>query len=243
MAKLNQIIAIENGEKTRAVRELTDAYHKLQKGALMTGIARAYTPYEENGETLPPEHTRVQVNAADVLGEIAEGLTKLFDVTATKDWANCKALADVIVDGVTVLKQVPVTYLLFLEKKLVDIHTFVSKLPLLDAAEMWNWSKDQNCWVSQPTETARTKKIKSKVVLAEATDKHPAQVQLFDEDVRVGTWRTLKYSGAMQATHVKGLVLKVEALQAAIKHARENANMTEAPDQKVGKAIFDFLFK
>ena len=29
------------------------------------------------------------------------------------------------------------TYLLFLEKQLTDLHTFVKKLPVLDAAESW----------------------------------------------------------------------------------------------------------
>ena len=52
----------------------------------------------EIGEQLPPESTRVQVRAEDVLRETAGVLTRLFDVTATKDWANCTARADVKVE-------------------------------------------------------------------------------------------------------------------------------------------------
>ena len=35
----------------------------------------------------------------EILREMAATVTRLFDVTATKDWANCHAKADVTVDG------------------------------------------------------------------------------------------------------------------------------------------------
>jgi hypothetical protein len=139
MAKLNQIIAVEKGVKSGSLRELTDAHHTLQKPALLAGISRTYQPKDEEGEQLPPESTRVQVKTEDVLRQTSTVLTRLFDVTATKDWANCSAKADIVVDGRTLLRDVPVSYLLFLEKQLVDLHTFVKKLPLLDATEDWSF--------------------------------------------------------------------------------------------------------
>src|SRR3954468_17723214 len=99
VAKLNQIIAVEKGIKSGTLRDLTDAHHGLQKPALLSGISRTYQPKDEEGEQLPPESTRVQVKAEDVLRETAATLTRLFDVTATKDWANCEARADVTVEG------------------------------------------------------------------------------------------------------------------------------------------------
>jgi hypothetical protein len=121
--KLNQVIAIEKGTKSRSLQDLTEAHHTLQKPALLAGIARTYRPKDEEGEQFPPESTRVQVKAEDVIRKTSEVLTKLFDVVATKDWANCTAKADVTVDGTVLLSQVPATYLLFLEKQLVDLHT------------------------------------------------------------------------------------------------------------------------
>ncbi len=113
--KLNQVIAIEKGTKSRSLQELTEAHHSLQKPALLSGISRTYRPRDEEGEQLPPESTRVQIRAEEIIRQTAEVLTKLFDVVATKDWANCKAKADVVVEGQTLLKDVPATYLLFLE--------------------------------------------------------------------------------------------------------------------------------
>ena len=105
------------------------------RGTFFVRSVRTYQPKDEEGEQLPPESTPVQIKAEDVLRNTAATLTRLFDVTATKDWANCAARADVKVDGRVLVADVPVSYLLFLEKQLTDINTFVRKLPVLDAAE------------------------------------------------------------------------------------------------------------
>ncbi|HEY7419363.1 MAG TPA: hypothetical protein VH593_29535, partial [Ktedonobacteraceae bacterium] len=195
--KLNQIIAIEKGTKSRSLQELTDAHHTLQKPTLLAGISRTYRPKDEEGEHFPSESTRVQVKAEEVIRKTTEALTKLFDVVATKDWANCQAKADVVVDGKVLLTQVPATYLLFLEKQLVDLHTFIKKLPVLDAAETWTFDASADSWATEPMQTTKTKKIPRNHVKAEATEKHPAQVEVYYEDVVVGTWRTIKFSGAL----------------------------------------------
>lgn len=241
-ARLNQIIAVEKGVKSRSFQELTEAHHQLQKPALLAGIARTYQPRDEEGEQLPPESTRVQVNGEEVIRQTAEILTRLFDVTATKDWANCRARANVVVDGQTLISDAPVTYLLFLEKQLTDLHTFVRKLPVLDAAETWRRDEGSGAWATDPVLTVRTKKVPRNHVKAEATEKHPAQVEMYFEDVAVGTWRTVKFSGALPARRVTELVERVEKLQQAVKFAREEANNVEVEDQNVGEKFFRYLF-
>lgn len=242
MAKLNQIIAVEKSIKSKSYADLTEAHHQLQKSALLSGLSRNYRPKDDEGERLPPESTRVQVRAQDVIRRTAEVLTELFDVVATKDWANCDARADVVVDGNVLLVQAPVTYLLFLEKQLVDLHTFVKKLPVLDPSETWVEDSAQNCYATEAVETVRTKKVPRNHVKAEATDKHPAQVDVYYEDIAVGYWRIVKFSGALPARRVASLLERVEKLQRAVKFAREEANAIEAKSQKPGAAIFAYLF-
>ncbi len=240
--KLNQIIAVEKGVKSQTLRDLTDAHQLLQKQAMLAGIARTYRPKDEEGETLPPESTKVQVKAEEVIEKTINVLTRLFDVVATKDWANTKAKADVVVNGQVLLAQVPATYLLFLEKQLVDLHTFVKKLPVLDAAETWTFDPSSDCWATEPVQTVKTKKIPRNHVKAEATEHHPAQVEVYYEDVAVGYWRTVKFSGALPAQRVNELIERVETLQEAVKFAREEANSIEVEDQKLGETIFKYLF-
>jgi hypothetical protein len=240
--KLNQVIAIEKGTKSRSLQDLTEAHHTLQKPALLAGIARTYRPKDEEGEHFPPEATRVQVKAEDVIRKTSEVLTKLFDVVATKDWANCSAKADVTVDGTVLLSQVPATYLLFLEKQLVDLHIFIKKLPVLDASEIWTFDPSADYWATEPMQTLKTRKIPRNHVKAEATEKHPAQVEVYYEDVVVGTWRTTKFSGALPANRVNELLSRIEKLQEAVKFAREEANNMEVTEQKVGAKVFQYLF-
>lgn len=241
MAKLNQIIAIENGIKTKTQTELTEAHHAIQKPAMLAGISRSYKPKDDEGEQLPAESTKVQITASEMLGQTAAIMTRLLDVTATKDWANCSAFADVVVGGVKLLEHVPVSYLLFLEKRLVDLETFVKKIPSLDASENWTFDAAQNCWASTPAETTKTKKIPRNHVKAEATDKHPAQVEVYHEDVIVGTWRTTKYSGALPAKTQAQLLNNIALLRNAVKFAREEANGIVAEPVSVGGAVFKYL--
>ncbi len=242
MTKLNQIVAVEKGVKSSSQSELTAQYQTLQKPALLAGLSRTYQPKDEEGEVLPPESTRVQVKVDEVLDRTAEVMTRLFDVTATKEWANTAARADVVVDGQTLLSDVPITYLLFLEKRLVDIHTLVTKLPLLDTADAWEYDASADCWRTEPTRTVRTKKVPRNHVKAEATEHHPAQVEMYFEDVPVGTWTTVKFSGALPAQRVNELKARVERLQDAVRFARETANEAEVTDRKVGDTVFGYLF-
>src|SRR3954454_8909554 len=124
MPKLNQIIAIASGKKSAAQKAVTEAHHALQKTAQLDGIGRTYKPRDDEGEQLPPEKKLVQFKAEDAVANVTAALTELFDIVATQDQANCLAKANVVVDGNAILKAVPVTTLLSLEKQLVDLHTF-----------------------------------------------------------------------------------------------------------------------
>ena len=77
---------------------------------------------------------------------------------------------------------------------------------------------------------------------AEATDKHPAQVEIYYEDNIVGLWKTTKFSGAVPASKVAEMLGRVETLQKAVKFAREKANSTEAPRQQVGAKLLAYVF-
>jgi hypothetical protein len=242
LGKLNQIVAVEKGVKGRAEKALTEAHHGLKKMELLSGISRVYKPSAEDGEQLPPEHKKVQLLAEDVIATATQTLVELFDVTATKDFANCAARADVEVDGKILVNDAPVTYLLWLEKRLTLLHVFVKELPRLNDAETWKNDPQTGLWTTDEEVTHRTKKVPMSFIKAPATDKHPAQAEVVHEDKIVGYWHTVKRSGAVPASRVRQLLDRVEKVQRAVKVAREAANMADAPKVEVGKKIFDYLF-
>lgn len=248
MAKLNQVIAAISGINARAGERITKAHHALQKPDLFTGHTKTYRPKNDDpsaptGEQLPPDNRHMVAHAPTIIKETGEALTEAYDIEYLRELANCQAKADVVVDGKAILTDVPVTYLLFLEKKLVDILTFVKKLPTLDPAERWTWVDSQACYATAPVETTRTKKVVEPLVLYPATKEHPAQVKEVTSDVLAGFWSTIKYSSALPQTRVNELQSRAEALLVAVKFAREQANGIEVPKAPTpGRAIFDYLF-
>lgn len=240
--KLNQIIAVANGKKTQAEKAFTEVYQKLQKPELYSGISRVYKPIDEDGETLPTEEKYPQLKVQDAIDTAKSALTELIDTVATQDTANTQAKANVVVDDVTVISNVPVTHLLFLEKQLNDIQTFVSKLPTLDAAERWTFDSNVNCFVTGVSQTNRNVKKMKNHVKAEATDKHPAQVEIYTEDQKVGTWNTVKFSGCIDAAKKAKFTSNVKKLIEAVKLAREESNSIEVKKVNYADDLLGFIF-
>jgi hypothetical protein len=239
--KLNQIVAIEKGVKSRVYGEVTELHKESQKAEPYTGLAKTYRKRDEEGEDLPPEHKKVRQVASEVLKKLASLETELWDVEATREWANTRAVADVVVDGRVLVKSAPVTYLLFLEKQVSDLRTFVDKLPILDDTEEWTEDPTTGLYRTGRVTTHRTKKVPKVIVKYEATKEHPAQTELVHEDVIVGYWDLVKSSGAVPGPRKAKLLERVDKLGKAVKMAREQANDLEIDRVQVAEALFGWL--
>jgi hypothetical protein len=117
----------------------------------------------------------------------------------------------------------------------------VAAIPVLDPAEEWNFDDATRAYRTRTIQTTRTKKVPRNHVKAPATDKHPAQVEMYFEDVIVGTWETVKFSGAITAQRRNELIERVVKVRDAVKFAREAANSIEVEHRRIGKALFDYL--
>lgn len=241
MARLHAIIAIEKGEKAKRYEAVTARHQKVQKRELLSGQTRTYRPKNDEGDRLPGESQIVQVRAEEELRGAADDWTRIIDLLATKEAGNTLARADLVAAGTVLVKDVPVTTLLGLEKILIDMRTFITKLPTLDPSVAWVYSADAGVYRSDPVETTRTRKVLRNHVKAEATERHPAQVETYSEDVIEGYWTTIRLSGAMPADDIRRLADRVDTLLAAVKVAREAANMTEVADQRLGAALMGYL--
>lgn len=240
---LAQMIAVEKGVKQRANKRLGGLQRELvTRLPQMSGLTRTYRPInDEDPERLPAESVRVQVKAEEILDQVAETMTDLFDVVYTREAGNTGATAHIQVGDVIVAEDVPVTYLLFLDKQLDDLLTILRSLPVLDPAEDWTYDQNASVYRTPQRVTTRAKKIPFPFVKAAATDKHPAQVETQFEDKIVGFWDKTTFSGALPADRVFQLVRRTEALQRAVRSARELANATQVEQRKIGQRVFDYL--
>lgn len=245
---LHVFIALRESVKNRRQKQLTEAHRQSTQPALYEGQTRTYQPKDDDGDHLPDENQNIQVNSDTVLNQLVAAVARDWDLMATIDRGNQAAVADVVVpthvEGVTetILANVPAQFLLYLARELDDVYTYVSKLPTLDPAARWTYDPAVAAYVAEPVKTHRTKKVLKNHVLYEATDKHPAQVQTFTEDVLVGYWTQVRRSGALPLERKAKLLQRIDTLRLAVKEARERANTTEIDDFPVARPIFDYLF-
>jgi len=240
--KLSEVIAIEKGIKSRTYAAVTELHKQSQKPEPFNGYNKSYRPLAEEGEQLPPERKKVVLTATSVLAEVAKNQTELFDIVASKDWGNLHAKADLEVEGRLLAKDVPATHLLFLEKQLVDMRTFVDKLPTLDETEDWIKDPNSDLYKTAVVSTHRTKKTPKVVVKYPATEQHPAQTEMIYEDVICGFWDKVLHSGAIPQPQKRAILERIDRLLKAVKQARDRANAVDVERKEVGAAVFSYLF-
>ncbi len=240
-AKLNQIIAVVQGKKSRAQKLLTEAHRGWNREAI-SGIAKTYRPKAEDGDPLPAESKKIYLNVPTKIRETMEQVASFFDVVLTQENGNTQARGSIEIDGQEFLADMPITTLLFLEKQLIDLRTFVANLPTLPPDRDWKFVRNRDCYATEPIDTVRSQKRPKVIVKYDATKEHPAHTELFAEDVTVGTWTTTYMSSAIPARQQAQMAARIDDLQDAVKAAREAANSLEVDQVKFGRQILSYIF-
>ena len=237
----SQLLAQRDTVKTQTNAQFTELQKAVKIASLFQGQTKVYEKNNETGDDQPAQNQRVQKRVPDLLDEVKRLCSQQFDAIASVDVGNTVAKADVIVEGQVLLPNMPVTFLLTLEKDLKQIRSFFSDLPTLDPA--FDWKKDEaaGLFKTDAFKTNRTAKIQKSITLLAPTDKHPGQAQLITVDETVGQWVTTNASGAIPVDQKKKLVERCDVLLAAVQSAREEANAMKTKSVLVGEPVFKFL--
>lgn len=240
--KLNVIVALNAPKKAAVESFMTKYYQLMEKPAPFFGQERNYDPLNDDGERFPSESQKIQLKVDEVLKDLQDAWINMYDVVLTNDIGNSAAKSDIVVDGVTLLKDVPVSNLIWLQKQLDNWRSVIRSLPRLTLVDNWTFDPASGFYHSDPVKTHRTAKSQEPIVLYDATDKHPAQTQLITKDVTVGHWTTKKLSSAYPNSKIDELLRKLEKLREATLQARESANVTEIDQCNGGKVLLDYIF-
>lgn len=249
MSKLHELLAVETSVKQQADAKRTDLTATFQnKRHLFTKKITSYSPFVETEVDKPMEETEsdIQTSVMKELGWISDGLGKSMDVGFQIDSANQLAKADVVLEGGEILlKNVPATFLLQLEKRLKDVLDLVKIVPTLDPAKGFAPDDQQGkgVYAARPIVRYRAKKTPRSFVKYDATDKHPAQVEFYHEDVPTGEIKVQEWSSLITPVMKADILDRVEELTRAVKKARAKANEMDIDVQskKVGKSIFEYI--
>lgn len=241
--KLKALLGILQGVKSTAKSRIDTTYKDMQKRQLFDGLARTYTPLNDDGEQLPDEGVQVQQRAEDMLDSTVAPWSRLLDVSASIDATNALAKAPLRVNGQEITPALPIATLLYLEKQLTDLRTMVAVVPTLDPAKPWVWSDSQDSYVSGPTATNKSKKVYRNHLVHEGNQHHAPQVHVFQEDIVVGTWSKMDYSAAVEATRKRAMLKRVDELLEATRVAREEANDQEVIDIRYAGPLFEYILE
>jgi len=225
MTKLHELVAVEPDLQVKGKTALAECQSLFTGGQVrLVGQVRSYEPLAEDGERIPSETSEIATTVLQELDRAWGAFGGWIDVTLQKEVSNGLTKADVMVGEKVILQALPAPALLNLEKRLAEIKALIDSAPTLDPTEKWNWDPDQQCYVSATHQALRTKKVPKVLVKYEATKEHPAQTEVYSEDVPVGTWTVTKRSGMLTLAVKRQMLERVDMLIMATKAARQRAN-------------------
>jgi hypothetical protein len=250
MAKLHELLAVGGNLDTQASTTRQDLINTFGTKKHHFAEKRVtFTSLDEGSKPVTEEQSDIQATVASEVKWISEIMAKHIDVGHQVDVANTLAKADVVLeDGTTILlKSVPATSLLQLEKRIQEVLTLAKAIPTLDPTKGFKPDTDKGVGVYAAREVTknRTKKANKVVVKYPATDKHPAQTEMVIEDVVIGTIREQEWSSATTPAIKGDVISRIEVVLRAVKKARARANEQEldVASNKIGQKVLEYVFE
>ena len=253
MARLHELLAVEG--------DLEGSYKKIIQEAIITfskkadhffGFHRKCDMYEDDVPVPPDEFKEMDTTVQAKLDYVQGSITRYFDAVLQKEKTNQSAKADLIVDGVTIGKDLPATFLLGLETRLKVVRGMYEVMPTLPPGV--KWIKDENrgehVYVTEHTEKKPkgAKTFMHKVLVpaqfpkeGEGGQSLPAQIEKWEETKNVGMYIKTIWSGMISPAEKSVVLGRIDKLIRATKKSRQRANTAEIVKITIGKEIFDFI--
>lgn len=246
MPKQHELLPVEkslNNQADKCRTELMTTFEK--KRHLFEEKRTTYRPNAENEETTVEHQSDLQSTVRKEISWLSKFMVKALDASYQISKTNCIAKGDIYVDGELLLKDVPATTLLDLEKRLAEVQSFISAIPTLDPAKGFveDPQRGEGIYRAREVVKNRTKKDVKVVVRYEATKEHPAQADLVPVENVVGKIYEQEWSGLISPAQKADMLDRVETLSRSVKQARARAN--EAPvdtSDRIGEVIFKHIF-
>lgn len=228
MAKLHELLAVDSNLKTQADSTRTELRKTFEtKRHLFTEKKIVTTPLAEGGQQTVETQCEIQTTVAKELEWLGGHMAKAIDVSYQIGMANQAAKADIVMeDGSILLKDVPATVLLELEKRVKDMMDLIKAIPTLDPAKGFveDLQRGKNMFRARDITKTRTQKVQKPLVLYPATTEHPAQTQLVTTDEPVAKLEEQEWSSCITVAAKAELFECAENVLRAVKKARARAN-------------------
>jgi hypothetical protein len=246
-AKLHELLAVEV--------DLEGAYQKIIKETIQTltkrtdhfnGFTRTLEIFQpEDGEPEPPtEHKAIDTTVTAKLDYQKDHIIRYMDAVLQKEATNQTAKANIEIDGKVIAKDVPVTFLLALERFLARLRDVYSAIPTLPPGIDYDPAPDEGPNIYKrryPKKEYKTEKRIVPQILTKATKEHPAQVDKISQTFNVGMYTRQELCSMITPAEKSVLLARIDEMSRGIKMARQRANRAEVVIREMGKSIFDYI--
>lgn len=249
MGKMHEILAVEGnllGLFNKVIKEAHATFSKKPDHFLEHHKElRMFDDSREFEQAAAEEHKSMVTTVGDKLDYVWKHVTNYIDLLYQKEMTNREASADLVIDSHTIESDVPATYLLTIEQKMLKFRELCEAIPTLAPGTVWELDKDRGTGIykaQKPEVNRKTEKTIGHKVLYDATPEHPAQLTEWTVDVHVGDFTTYRWSGMLSPAEKSELLTRIDKVIMAAKKARMKANTVESIDVKIGKKLAGFIF-
>lgn len=248
MGRLHELLAVEGdlqGVAKKVIDETINTFTK--KVEHFRGHVKTLSMFDETRNELEGgvvERKELVTTVCDKLKYMFDNVSPYYDAVLQKEQTNQKAKADLVVNGVTLGKDLPATFLLGLETKLKSIRSAIESIPTLQPGISWESDDVSGTGVyktKHPVTTYKTEKTIQHKVMYEATKEHPAQLQAWNEDVKIGRYETDNVSGMLTVSEKSMRLKRIDELIRCVKKARQAANNVDIEKASIGKNISNYI--
>jgi hypothetical protein len=244
--KLHELLAVEGdleGTFKRIVEEAINTLAKKPDHFIAMQKKLEMFDDEKKQENLEERKEMVTTVLAK-MDYVAEHSIRYFDAVYQKEKTNQKAVADLVVDGNILATNIPATFLLGMETKLKRVRELYESAPTLQPGIKWD--EDSNLGIGVysavfPDIKLKTAKTFQHKILVAPTDKHPAQIEKWEEQIPVGKYTTTTQCSMLTPLKKSIFLGKIDKLIQACKQARQRANTQEVEVVSIGKQLFDYI--
>lgn len=246
MSKLHELLAVNKTLNSQSDILQKESEKTFAKDSLFAGLHRTLTMFdaERENEGGVTDNQVVTTTVDENLKYLLPFVAKAWDAEASREKTNTTAMADVVVEGTVLLKDVPAQMLLALEANLAKIRRTYLQIKTTAPGINWIPADELRAGVmkfDKPEEAIKAETISEPVVLYEATKEHPAQVQIGQKRVAVGKYQKLEYTGLITPADKAARIARIDQLILAVKQAKQRANCATVIDVKVGKTLFNYI--
>lgn len=245
MGAIHELLAVEKDAEKETGTAINELVELFKKTPMFLKAHKSLKMYDDNvAPDFPEEFKEMSAKVLECLDRFKQVSGNYYDIIYQKGKSNQSAKADVIIDGVIIIKNVPVSVLLDLESKLSKARQVYESIPVLPAGN--EWEKDESLGdgiykLVHDEKTSKTEKTFKHKVLCEPTPHHPAQIEKWQETIVIGIYTKKIWCSMISASDKAKLLQKFDQLLIAIKKARQRANQTEADTSTIGDRIFNFI--